>query len=185
MTSVTRSAMRRSGESGSECYALAPMCRLIAVMTAFVLALPIVFGIVAIKLGWPHSIAPLGLCVVFMMACFIVWTWFRPKQFIVGHDLLTIQWPIRNMSWKKSDVLSAKIISSSEFQKEYGRGMRIGAGGLWGGFGLLKTSSRMFQMYISRTDEFVLIHFRNERPLLITPERPQHFVHRLLAPNRV
>ncbi|MBK9041059.1 MAG: hypothetical protein IPL83_18230 [Bdellovibrionales bacterium] len=89
------------------------------------------------------------------------------------------------MSWKKSDVLSAKIISSSEFQKEYGRGMRIGAGGLWGGFGLLKTSSRMFQMYISRTDEFVLIHFRNERPLLITPERPQHFVHRLLAPNRV
>ncbi len=176
--------MSRSGESGSECYALAPMCRPIAVMTAFVLALPIVFGIVAIKLGWPRAIAPFGLCVVFMVACLIVWTWFRPKQFIVGHDFLKIQWPIRNKAWKRSDVLSATIISNSEFRKEYGIGMRIGAGGLWGGFGLLKTSKSMFRMYISRTDEFVLVHLRNDHPLLITPERPQHFVHCLLAPNR-
>lgn len=72
MTSAMRPAMRRFGESGSECYALAPMCRLIAVMTAFVVALPIVFGIVAIKLGWPRAIAPFGLCVVFMVACFVV-----------------------------------------------------------------------------------------------------------------
>lgn len=179
-----RPAMRRFGESGSECYALAPMCRLIAVMTAFVVALPIVFGIVAIKLGWPRAIAPFGLCVVFMVACFVVWTWFRPKQFIVGHDFLKIQWLFRKKEWKRSDVLSAKIITNSDFRKEYGRGMRIGAGGLWGGFGLLKTSKSMFRMYISRTDEYVLVHLRNDHPLLITPERPQHFVHHLLAANR-
>lgn len=176
--------MRRSAESVSKFYALAPMCRPIAVMTAFVLALPIVFGIVAIKVGWPHSIAPFGLCVVFIIACFAVWTWFRPKQFIVSHDFLTIQWPMRNKSWKKSDVLSAKIISSSEFRKEYGRGMRIGAGGLWGGFGLLKTSRCLFRMYISRTDEFVLVHLRNDHPLLITPVQPQDFIRSLLAPNK-
>ncbi|MBK8204193.1 MAG: hypothetical protein IPK68_18390 [Bdellovibrionales bacterium] len=114
MTSVTRSAMRRSGESGSECYALAPMCRLIALMTTFVLALPIVFGIAGISLGRPRSMAPLGLCVVFMMACFVVWVWFRPKLFVVSHDFLTIQWPIRKKAWKRSDVLSATIISNSD-----------------------------------------------------------------------
>lgn len=137
--------MRRSGESVIECYALAPMCRPIAVTTAFVLALPIVFGIVAIKVGWPHSIAPLGLCVVFIIACFVVWTWFRPKQFVVSHDFLTIQWPVRSKSWKKSDVLSAKIISSSEFRKEYGMGMRIGAGGLWGDLVFLRHRAVYFE----------------------------------------
>jgi hypothetical protein len=180
---VIRSVVSRSVDSGNECYALAPMCRPIAVTTAFVLALPIVFGIVAIKVGWPRSIAPLGLCVVFIMACFVVWTWFRPKLFIVSHDFLTIQWLLRKKVWKKSAVLSAKIISSSEFRKEYGMGMRIGAGGLWGGFGLLKTSSCVFRMYISRTDEFVLVHLRNDHPLLITPEQPQDFIRYLFAPN--
>lgn len=168
--------MKKSGEAGREYYRLAPMCRLIAAMTTFVLALPIVFGIVAKKLGWPRAIAPFGLCVVFMVACLVVWAWFRPKLFIVSHDFLTIQWLLRKKVWKRSDVLSAKIITNSDFRKEYGRGMRIGAGGLWGGFGLLKTSSCTFQMYISRTDEFVLIHFRNEPPLLITPEKPHRFI---------
>lgn len=172
--------MRQSAESGRACYALAPMCRQITAMTYFVLVLPLVFGTIGARLGWPHSIAPLGLCVVFLMACFVVWAWFRPKHFVVDHDFLTIQWQLRKKVWKRSDVLRAKVITNSDFGKEYGWGMRIGAGGLWGGFGLLKTSRCIFQMYISRTDEFVLIHFRNERPLLITPEKPQHFIHHLV-----
>lgn len=172
--------MKKSGEAGREYYRLAPMCRLVVITTVSVLALPVVFAIVAMRLDWPRSIAPLGLSALFMMACLVVWTWFRPKLFIVSHDFLTIQWPLRNKVRRISDVLSAKVISNSEFRKEYGRGMRIGAGGLWGGFGLLKTSSCMFQMYISRTDEFVLIHFRNEPPLLITPEKPHRFIQALI-----
>ncbi|MCU0242247.1 MAG: PH domain-containing protein, partial [Vicinamibacteria bacterium] len=54
--------------------------------------------------------------------------------------------------------------------------MRIGAGGLWGGFGLLKTSRVTFSMWLSRTDRFVLVSLRDTRPLLITPENPERFI---------
>jgi hypothetical protein len=55
--------------------------------------------------------------------------------------------------------------------------MRVGAGGLWGGFGWLWTQRRgIVQMYVSRTDDFVWIERPGERSWLITPERPKAFV---------
>jgi hypothetical protein len=54
--------------------------------------------------------------------------------------------------------------------------MRIGAGGLWGGFGLLKTERETFSMWISRTDELVIVRLRGARSLLVTPEDPRRFV---------
>jgi len=60
--------------------------------------------------------------------------------------------------------------------------MRVGAGGLWGAFGWLWTTKRgTVQMYISRTDNFVWIERRSERPWLITPERPEQFVAAMTA----
>jgi hypothetical protein len=52
----------------------------------------------------------------------------------------------------------------------------VGAGGLWGGFGLLKTERETFSMWISRTDRFVIVRLRNARPLLVTPDDPDRFV---------
>jgi hypothetical protein len=73
-------------------------------------------------------------------------------------------------------VTSARTITAQEFRREYGYGMRIGAGGLWGGFGLLKTGKTTFSMWISRTDRFVIVELKDARPLLITPEDPERFV---------
>jgi hypothetical protein len=58
--------------------------------------------------------------------------------------------------------------------------MRIGAGGLWGGFGWLWTKRKgMVQMHVSRTDGFVWIERKADRPWLITPENPEAFVRAL------
>jgi hypothetical protein len=58
--------------------------------------------------------------------------------------------------------------------------MRVGAGGLWGGFGWLWTQRRgIVQMYISRTDGFVWIERIGDRPWLITPDEPEKFVRAL------
>jgi hypothetical protein len=54
--------------------------------------------------------------------------------------------------------------------------MRVGAGGLWGAFGLLKTRRETFSMWISRTDRWVLVTLKGDRPLLITPDRAEEFV---------
>ena len=52
----------------------------------------------------------------------------------------------------------------------------MGAGGLWGGFGLLVTSRESVAMYVSRTDRFVLVRLRAGRSLLLTPAEPERFV---------
>jgi hypothetical protein len=62
--------------------------------------------------------------------------------------------------------------------------MRIGAGGLWGGFGWLYTRRGLVDLYVSRTDRFVLVRRRAGRPLLLTPERDASFVDALRALSR-
>ena len=63
--------------------------------------------------------------------------------------------------------------------------MRVGAGGLWGGFGWLWTQRRgIVQMYISRTDGFVWIERVGDRPWLITPAQPSAFVRALSSANK-
>ena len=68
-------------------------------------------------------------------------------------------------------------VDRQEPRRDVGWGMRVGAGGLWGGFGLLWTARRgIVQMYVSRLDRFVWIERGKERPWLITPERAEEFV---------
>jgi hypothetical protein len=70
-----------------------------------------------------------------------------------------------------------RLIDRDELRRQVGWGMRVGAGGLWGGFGWLWTTRRgIVQMYVSRLDRFVWIERGGERPWLITPDRPEMFV---------
>jgi hypothetical protein len=68
-------------------------------------------------------------------------------------------------------------VDRQELRRDVGWGMRVGAGGLWGGFGWLWTSRRgIVQMYVSRLDRFGWIERGKERQWLITPERAEEFV---------
>ena len=100
----------------------------------------------------------------------------RPMRFELEGDQLRIVWPVRSRSISTRAVLRARVLTSAEFRREFGYGMRIGTGGLWGGFGLLKTRRETFSMWISRLDRMVLVELRGARPLLITPDRPEEFV---------
>lgn len=75
-------------------------------------------------------------------------------------------------------------MTTAELKHNVGWCARVGAGGLWGGFGWLWTQRRgILQMYISRTDDLVWIERGTERSWLITPERPAEFI-RDLSPMR-
>ncbi len=73
-------------------------------------------------------------------------------------------------------IAAVEIVPRAEFRHRYGWGYRVGAGGLWGGFGLLVTSRESVAMYVSRTDRFVLVRLRAGRSLLLTPAEPERFV---------
>jgi hypothetical protein len=93
-------------------------------------------------------------------------------------------WPLKRCEIPRQDISSVRLLDGEALRREIGWGMRIGAGGLWGGFGWLWTKRRgIVQMYISRTDRFVWIERDGGRPWVVTPEQPETFIRTLLALN--
>lgn len=106
-----------------------------------------------------------------------IWLRFRPSQFIVHRGGLDVHWPLKRVGIPRADISSVRVIDRQDLEKEIGWGVRVGAGGLWGGFGWLWSKRRgIVQMYVSRTDDFVWIERAGDRPWLITPEQPEDFV---------
>jgi hypothetical protein len=159
-------------------FRLARMSPLILALTLGLLLLPLVF-IASVVFGKASAAAP-GL---FVGAAYCwVWLRFRPSRFVVRPDALEVIWPLKRRRIPRENITSVRLIDRQELRKEIGWGMRVGAGGLWGGFGWLWTKRRgIVQMYISRTDRFVWIDRAGDRPWLITPESPDDFVRALSA----
>jgi hypothetical protein len=154
-------------------FRLAPMSALILVLTLVLLALPAVFlAQSAVRGGW------LTLPALFLLGIYAwVWLWFRPTLFVVHPSVLEVIWPLTRRQLRREEISEVKLIDREELRRKTGWAMRVGAGGLWGGFGWLWTEKRgIVQMYVSRTDGFVWIERGGERPWLITPEHPATFV---------
>jgi hypothetical protein len=154
-------------------FRLVRMSPLIRVLTLILLAVPVEFlGTVAA--GRSLLAAP-ALLVISIYSW--VWLRFRPSAFIVRPDAIEVQWPLKRRRIPRDDIAGVRALQQGELRRKVGWCARVGAGGLWGGFGWLWTSRRgIVQMYISRTDQFVWIERRNGRPWLITPEEPEAFV---------
>ena len=113
-----------------------------------------------------------------------VWLLGRPTAFELDAAGLGIRWPLRSQRIAAGDIAGADLLSRESFRRDFGWGMRIGAGGLWGGFGWLYTRRGLVDLYVSRSDRFVLVRRRAGRPLLVTPERDESFVDALRALSR-
>lgn len=156
-------------------YPLAPMNGVIRVLTVLILPLPLVLAFFASLDPGPQRTVLFGAAAFTLFLWATIWTWFRPGTFVVDPTGITLEFPGRTMH--VPDVKSARIIDAAELKSRYGMAARVGAGGLWGGFGWLWTSKRgLVDMYISRTDRFVLVERVNGRELLITPDRAEEFV---------
>lgn len=154
-------------------FRLAPMCRLILVLTLIMAALPAGFligGALGARVLW-------GPALLLLLIYGWVWTRFRPTAFVVHPQALEVIWPLKRRQVRRDGITIVRLVDRQELRREVGWGMRVGAGGLWGGFGWLWTARRgIVQMYVSRLDRFVWIERGGERPWLITPERPEAFV---------
>jgi hypothetical protein len=107
-----------------------------------------------------------------------IWFWMRPTRFEVDGEGMTVVWPMRRERVPRARLAGARLIDREDLRGEVGWGMRVGAGGLWGGFGWLYTQKRgVVRMYISRIDRFVWIEtLDRKRPWLVTPSDPEAFV---------
>jgi uncharacterized membrane protein len=152
------------------------MCRLILILTVVLLALPLAL-LAGAALGARVLAAPALFAILIYMW---VWTRFRPTAFIVHPHALAVVWPLKHRELERAEIVGVRLMTRQELRDEVGWGLRVGAGGLWGGFGWLWTARRgIVQMYISRIDRFVWIERVSARPWLITPDQPEAFVRAL------
>ncbi|HVH04944.1 MAG TPA: PH domain-containing protein [Myxococcota bacterium] len=161
-------------------FPLAPMSGVIRVLTAAVLAIPAVF--VAAGLVTSAAIlVPVGVVTALLYVA--IWLAGRPTVFEVAQDGLHIRFPWRSRAVPAREIAGVRELSSRTFREEFGFAVRIGVGGLWGGFGWLWTSQRgLVELYVSRLDGFVLVERRaGGMPLLLTPAEPEDFVDALSA----
>lgn len=165
--------------SSSTAFALAAMSPLIRRMTVGLFALPLLFLGGALLGRSPMAIP--GVLLVALYAW--IWLRFRPTRFELSPESLDVVWPMKHVSIPRSQIREVRLVDRDGLREELGRRVRIGAGGLWGGFGWLWTRRRgLVQLYVSRTDGMVWIERTRERPWLITPEDPEDFV-RALSPG--
>src|SRR6185312_15667208 len=107
----------------------------------------------------------------------LTWLAFRPTRFIVDADGLRIEWPIRIRMIPRAAIAGARVVKASDFRKAHDLKIRIGVGGLFGTFGLLKGPRETFSIWVSRNDRWVVVQLKDgERPLLVTPAHPEKFV---------
>jgi len=163
-------------------FRLAPMSPLIRGLTIGLLVLPVIF--LAAAYAFPSGrwgVSPLFAPAVFLVAIYAwIWLGFRPTRFVVKPDAIDVIWPLKRRTIARSSIAEARLVDRAELRRKVGWGARVGAGGLWGGFGWLWTQKRgIVQMYVSRTDRFVWLERGSERAWLITPEEPEAFVRAL------
>lgn len=158
----------------SRSFKLAPMSSVIKGLTIALWLLPLFFGIFSLIFReW--QLFNIGLILIALYSA--VWLWCRPSRFMILNNYIEIVFPAWRRSIPIQDISGIRIISQNSFQQEFGWAMRIGVGGLWGGFGWLWTSRGGFlEFYISQLDEFVIISRLKGNSLLITPVNPNHFI---------
>lgn len=145
-------------------------------LTAAAFLVPAAFLAVGARTGQPVALVPGGGVLGLYL---FIWLYLRPTRFEISSGALDIVWPARRETIPLTDVERAEVLTRDEFRARFGWGLRVGSGGLWGGFGLLVTRGGTLRFYVSRIDRFVLVVTRTGRPLLITPSDPQGFVRTL------
>lgn len=155
-------------------FPLAPMTTDLRILTWVVLLVPVVMGVCVVYAPTPVDMVIGGSATFVVLVFAAVWLWFRPTAFEAGKGEIVIRWPMRTRVI--ADITEVEILERAAFRRTYGLGARLGAGGLWGGFGWLITRRETFAMYVSRTDRWVLVTPRNGRRVLVTPMDPERFV---------
>jgi len=155
---------------GAKVYKLAPMAKSFKVMTWTYALLTAVFMLV--------SVGPAGHLVgwIFAGIAVLVWFWFRPADFVVDDQTLTLHWPLRTRKIPRLEIYAAEKLAL----KDLGWALRIGACGLWGAFGLFITKREgKIDGYFSATENLVLLRLKNARPLMLSPEDAEGFIKEL------
>jgi hypothetical protein len=158
-------------------FEMAPMSHVIRLVTGLLMVLPVAVVMGGVAGGGQVMGYSLGVAGAIVAIYAFVYLRMRPSRFEVEGSELRIVFPLRTLSIDLDDVVRAGPITFEIFKQRYPRPIRMGAGGLFGGFGMLMTQNGRVQFYVSRDEPLVLLEFESGRmPVLISPSNPDEFL---------
>lgn len=157
-------------------FPLAPMDRLMGGFTVFAWCLPLVFVVLGALSPTPVGYVLFASAGAMVATYLAVWAFARPMRFEVHDDALAIVFPAWTRRVPRAGITAARRYEGDAFKREIGWGMRVGVGGLWGGFGWLVTPKGRFEMYISRVTDLVVLSADGRDDLLLSPDDAARFV---------
>lgn len=164
-------------------YRTPPMSPSILAVTIIIIVIPIALLFFGLR---DNDITLLFIALVFYILVAGVWLWMRPSHYLVNDTGLMIIWPLRKMKISGEDMVNARVLDRKALKDELGLAVRIGVGGIFGGFGFLWTRKKgLIRFYITRTDRFVMIDRKNGRPVLISADDPVRLVENLGAYDHI
>ncbi len=159
-------------------YITPPMSGAIKIITYIIWTVP--FLLVYLAVAKDESTL-FTVAIFFILLMTWVWLWMRPTHYMLDSKALTIVWPLRKYVMLKSSISGVRILDKKQIKEELGLAIRIGVGGLFGGFGLLWTRKRgLIRFYITRLDDFIMIDRLADRSLLISVDDPQRMLKELV-----
>lgn len=168
------------GKSASvKAFAVAPMAPIYVLITGVLLAIPVIWAILAVT---DPSLRRNGILMSagFTAVAAAAWVYLRPSRFVVADEGMRIEWPLRTLEIERSAITHVRTMPRTEMGAVFGRTFRVGLGGLFGNFGLLWTSNRGWvSAYLTSRDTFVFVERKGARPMLISPAEPEEFVRAL------
>ena len=145
--------------------------------TGLLLLLPVGFFALGVSGRW-HGFVALATLLLFLYS--LVWLFFRPIRFEADDQTLRLVWMFSNKEVPRSDIASVRRVTGRELYTTVGWSVRLGAGGLGGGFGRLWTSKAgLVELWVSRLSGWVLIERHSGKPILLSPSSPDEFVRAL------
>lgn len=166
-------------------FALAPMSSLIRGLTWIFVPMPVFFVVGAFVGGEAVRGVFFFVGGSLTLLWLAVWTFFRPSGFTVGAEGLTIEFPGRRLHVPSGELATATVLKLAEIRPRYGLAARVGVGGLWGGFGWLWSTERGWvDLYVTRTDRWVVVERKNGKDLLLNPDEAEAFVAAIVAEAR-
>lgn len=149
------------------------MALVFAAMTGFVLVIPVAFLAIAWKT--PSLQTPMLIAAGAILALsLLTWLVARPKRFVVDDLGLTVEWPLWHRVIPKDGIKTVRVLDAEGVKTVLGTAARVGVGGLFGVFGLLRTSRLGWvSCYITTTAPLLLVERAGGRPLLVSPIEPE------------
>ena len=108
-----------------------------------------------------------------IILCIVVYL-FRPNNYSVSSDKLLIHRMINNVKINRNNIQSVQEIDESQVKNSL---RTFGVGGFFGNFGTF-WNGKLGKMtwYVTRKNNFVLVETKDQKKIILTPDKPEEFV---------